>query len=176
MNVCVCAPPTLRAGYFPAYHFPYLSYPLFFVDSLCSQLRNIGLLCVLGFSKLPPVSEPSLTLKCFLFPSSIHFKLDPSDLVQQCKYDRVRCSVKQSQLILIQRFCVSATLQVSTFAYNHSYLFIYSFQDHTHDIWKFPGQGLNGSCSCWPTPQLQQSRIRAASAAYTTAHGKARSI
>ena len=22
-----------------------------------------------------------------------------------------------------------------------------------YDTWKFPGQGLNQSCSCWPTPQ-----------------------
>ena len=26
-------------------------------------------------------------------------------------------------------------------------------------IWRFPGQGSNQSCSCWPTPQPQQHRI-----------------
>ena len=30
--------------------------------------------------------------------------------------------------------------------------------------------GLNGSCSCRPTPQPQQCRIRASSVTYTTAH------
>ena len=30
---------------------------------------------------------------------------------------------------------------------------------HTHGIWNFPGQGLNQSCICWPTPQPQLQRI-----------------
>ena len=38
-----------------------------------------------------------------------------------------------------------------------------------------PGQGLNWSCSCRPTPQPQQHRIWAASVTPTTAHGNARS-
>ena len=32
------------------------------------------------------------------------------------------------------------------------------------------------SYSCWPAPQPQQHQIRAESATYTTAHGKARSL
>ena len=37
------------------------------------------------------------------------------------------------------------------------YLFIYfSLQCYTRDIWRFPGQGLNQSCSCHPAPQPQQ--------------------
>ena len=43
-------------------------------------------------------------------------------------------------------------------------------------MWRFPGWGLNHSCSCWPTSQPQQLGIRAASATYTTAHGNARSL
>ena len=39
-----------------------------------------------------------------------------------------------------------------------------------------PGWGLNGSCSCWPTPQPQQLGIQALSVTYTTAHGNARSL
>ena len=38
----------------------------------------------------------------------------------------------------------------------------------------FPGQGLNWSCSCWPTPHPQQCQIWAA--IYTTAHGNAGSL
>ena len=37
-------------------------------------------------------------------------------------------------------------------------------------------RGSNRSCSRWPTPEPQQRRIRAASATYTTAHGKAGSL
>ena len=40
-------------------------------------------------------------------------------------------------------------------------------------MWKFPGQGLNQSCGCWPTPQPQQCRIQAMSATRTTAQGNA---
>ena len=47
------------------------------------------------------------------------------------------------------------------------------FQGHTHSIWRFPGQGSNWSCSCWPTPEPQQLGIRVVSATYTTAHGNA---
>ena len=36
--------------------------------------------------------------------------------------------------------------------------------------------GPNRSCSHWPTPQLQQHRIWAASATYTTGHSNARSL
>ena len=43
-------------------------------------------------------------------------------------------------------------------------------------IWRFPGQGLNRSCSHRPTPEPQQRGIRAASATYTTAHGNAGSL
>ena len=42
--------------------------------------------------------------------------------------------------------------------------------------WKFPGQGLNQSCSCWPLPQPQPHQIRAMSVTYTTAHGSTGSL
>ena len=32
-------------------------------------------------------------------------------------------------------------------------------QGCTCGIWRFPGQGLNRSCGCWPTPQPQQRWI-----------------
>ena len=37
-----------------------------------------------------------------------------------------------------------------------------------------PRLGLNSSCSCWSTQQLQHCQTWAASATYTTAHGNAR--
>ena len=43
-------------------------------------------------------------------------------------------------------------------------------------MWKFPGQGSNQSCSCWPTPQPQQCWIWTMSGAYTTAHDNAGSL
>ena len=63
-------------------------------------------------------------------------------------------------------------------AHFFSFLFFFflSFYSHTFSIWKFPGQGSNHSCSCWPTPQPQQCRIQAVSATYTTAHGNTRSL
>ena len=54
--------------------------------------------------------------------------------------------------------------------------FSFSFYSLTHGLWKFPGQGLNRSCSCRPTPQPQQCRIRASSATYTTAHSNSGSL
>ena len=44
---------------------------------------------------------------------------------------------------------------------------LFFLQGHTHGIWKFPDQGLNGSYSCQPTPQPHQ--IPATPATYTTA-------
>ena len=40
-----------------------------------------------------------------------------------------------------------------------SYFFFFSFQGCTHDIWKFPGQGLNWSYSGRPMPQPQPHQI-----------------
>ena len=34
--------------------------------------------------------------------------------------------------------------------------FFFSFLGHTRSIWKFPGKGLNWSCSCLPAPQPEQ--------------------
>ena len=44
------------------------------------------------------------------------------------------------------------------------------FEGFTHSIWRFPGQGSNGSCSCQTMPEPQQHQIPAESATYTTAH------
>ena len=58
----------------------------------------------------------------------------------------------------------------------HSKIFItffFPFQDHSCGIWKFPDQGSNGSCNCWPMPQLQQCQILATSATQTAAGSNA---
>ena len=57
-----------------------------------------------------------------------------------------------------------------------SSIFKFFFYGCTCCIWKFPAQRLNQSCSCWPIPQWQQSRIRVARVTCTTAHGNARSF
>ena len=62
--------------------------------------------------------------------------------------------------------------------YTYSFLLLLSFchfLGHSHNTWRFPGQGSNRSCSHQPTPEPQQLGIQAASATYTTAHGNARS-
>ena len=49
--------------------------------------------------------------------------------------------------------------------------------DPTCSLWKFPGQGLNQSCSCRPTQQSQQHWIPATSATnLATAYGNARPL
>ena len=55
------------------------------------------------------------------------------------------------------------------------YLLLF-FQGCWCGIWKFPGQGLNWSCSCQPIPQTQQHQIQTMSATSTTAHGNTRSL
>ena len=39
-----------------------------------------------------------------------------------------------------------------------------------------PRLGVNGSCSCWPTPQPQQCSTQPASVTYAVAHSNARSL
>ena len=40
-----------------------------------------------------------------------------------------------------------------------SFFFFFPFEGRSFSIWKFPGQGVNRSCSCRPTPQPQQHGI-----------------
>ena len=65
---------------------------------------------------------------------------------------------------------LSETLSLHTFFFWKKIFFGLLSQGHTHSIWRFPGQGLNRSCSCRPTPQPQQHGVWAATATYTTAH------
>ena len=64
------------------------------------------------------------------------------------------------------------------FSFYHIYIYIYSFsyQSHICNIWKFPGQRSNWSCSYQPTPQPQQHQIQGASTTYATARSNARSL
>ena len=55
-----------------------------------------------------------------------------------------------------------------------SFFFFFFGGGCIHGIWKFPGWGSNGSCSCHPVPQLH--RIQAVSLTYTTAHSNAGSL
>ena len=55
------------------------------------------------------------------------------------------------------------------------YLFIYLLGPHICGIWNFPGQELNQSCSCWPTPTATATPDWAGSATYITAYSNARS-
>ena len=45
-------------------------------------------------------------------------------------------------------------------------LVFFFFEVFTRGLWKFPGSGLNWSCSYWPKPQPLQCRIQAASVTY----------
>ena len=65
----------------------------------------------------------------------------------------------------------------SVSVFHNFFLFFWSFfQGHIDSIGRFPGQGSNRSCSCWPIPQPQQRGIQAESETYTTAHGNAGSL
>ena len=69
---------------------------------------------------------------------------------------------------------ISATPTSTYYIIRGMNFFAVFFKGHTHSIRKFPSQGLNQSYSCWPMPQLQQRRIRAAFV--TTAQGNAGSL
>ena len=56
------------------------------------------------------------------------------------------------------------------------FYYFFAFQGCTRGIWGLPGQGLNWSCTCWPTPQPQQCGVQAMPATYTTAHGNVGSL
>ena len=56
----------------------------------------------------------------------------------------------------------------------HFLSFFLFFLGCTCGIWKFPGSGLNWSCSCWPAPQ--QRGIWAASVTYPAASSNAGSL
>ena len=51
--------------------------------------------------------------------------------------------------------CDTTRIPVFNFVFVFLFLCLLSFQGHTHGIWRFPGQGLNRSYSCRPTPQPQ---------------------
>ena len=48
-------------------------------------------------------------------------------------------------------------------------IIFFLWQGLIHNIWMFPGEGSNQSCSCRPLPQPQSHQIGAAAATYTTA-------
>ena len=52
----------------------------------------------------------------------------------------------------------------------------WSFSGCPLSTWKFAGEGLNQSFSCWPPPQPEQCQIQAASVTYTGAPSNARSL
>ena len=56
------------------------------------------------------------------------------------------------------------------------FFFFWLFRAASEAYGRFPGWGLNQSCSHRPTPQPQPHQIRAASVTNTTAHGNAESL
>ena len=68
-------------------------------------------------------------------------------------------------LIFFQNDWSIPSIQFLTFfKFFFKFLFFWSFclfLGHYRDIWRFPGQGLNRSCSHWPIPEPQQHGIRA---------------
>ena len=76
-----------------------------------------------------------------------------------------------------RRISVFTFLQYLEFFF--SFFFFWSFClfcGRSCGIWRFPGQGSNGTCRCRPTPEPEQHGIQAESATYTTAHGNIRSL
>ena len=54
--------------------------------------------------------------------------------------------------------------------------FLFFFQGRNLGTWKFPGQGLNWSCSRWPMLQPQHRQIQAMSVTYSTAQDNTGSL
>ena len=48
---------------------------------------------------------------------------------------------------------VSLKKQIKSKKNKKTFFSFFSFQGHTHGIWRSPSQGLNRSYSCWPAPQ-----------------------
>ena len=62
-----------------------------------------------------------------------------------------------------------------SFQFPFFFFFFFFLGPHPWHV-EVPRLGSNWSCSHWPTPQLQQHQIQAASATYTTGHSNARSL
>ena len=80
-------------------------------------------------------------------------------------------SIMPLRVILLVTYISPPFLFMAGYFFFLLLLFFWSFQDHTHGIWKFPGQGSNQSCGHWPKPQPQQCQIQATSLTDTTAQG-----
>ena len=77
--------------------------------------------------------------------------------------------------------CVCVYMFIEKYGQSISFLFfLFLFIAPPLNLWPWalnstpPGWRSNWNCSCWPMPQPQQVGVQAASATYTTAHGKAR--
>ena len=81
----------------------------------------------------------------------------------RCCYDAVWFLAWESPHIMGKK----NKIKQKKFRYLRIYFLL--FQAHLQHM-EFPVQGLNGSCSCRPTPEPQRCGIRAVSATYTTAH------
>ena len=98
-------------------------------------------------------------------PSLSH--VDPQP--QSCSPEEITIPISTAP---IQRYLYS---YVHQFPFKKTIFFFFVFK-HTCSIWRFPGQGSNWSCGCWPTAQPQQHGIWATSATYTAACGNAGSL
>ena len=72
----------------------------------------------------------------------------------------VHTHIKHSVLLLFRNVVVVVLLCAWQYTADkrieYFFLVLFSFQGCTQGIWKFSGQGCNGSCTCRPTPQPQQ--------------------
>ena len=94
----------------------------------------------------------------YSFLSFYHHKSAWTSLFQGLNSHRSPLFLKSHHLILLRShssFCFAAKRLILFCIY----LFIYfAFQGHTCGIWRFPGQRLNLSCSCWPTHSYSKAR------------------
>ena len=87
-----------------------------------------------------------------------------------------RPGIKPTTSWFLVWFISTAPRQEQLIFFFSFFFFFFFFLWRTRGIWKFPGQGSNRSCSCWPTPQTQQYGIQAASVTCIIAHGNVRSL
>ena len=88
---------------------------------------------------------------------------------------------KLERPITTRNLILEAWITCRCFRKHHCFFKIYfiyfkNIYGHTSVIWKFPGQGLNWSYSCWATPQAQQRQIRSTSVTYTSRCGNGESL
>ena len=105
------------------------------------QMKRYSTLLIIGEIQVKTAMKYHLTLRAIIVRKSINNR---NSLVAQWVKD-----------LALSLQWLRSMLWHSFFSFFLSFFFGGA---HTCDIWKFPGQGANQSCSCLPVPQLCNDR------------------